>query len=252
MSHRLPSLLSATLFEDTVFRRILKYKAKLVVVLAIAFIANVALARNSSSYAPRGMQSVETVTNLNSSGPGSLAEIISDPTVDTIAFDASLDNGTIAGLGIFINRDLTIDASNLPNGITLQGAGTSPVITILSGTVILKNLTITNPTIDSPFANGGIANFSTVTIENCYFTNIGTGDGPTSSAGVFNNSGAQMTLTNVSFGNITSVSGVRNEGTLEMRNVTLNNVDTDNTINGLGIVFNAASGTVSANHVTIY
>lgn len=66
-----------------------------------------------------------TVTNTDDSGPGSLRQTIADAASgDTIVFDASLDGATIrlgAGGTLLIDKPLTIDASALPNRITLSG-----------------------------------------------------------------------------------------------------------------------------------
>ena len=66
-----------------------------------------------------------TVTNTADSGPGSLRQTLADAASgDMIVFDASLDGDTIrlgGGGTLFIDKALTIDASALPNRITVSG-----------------------------------------------------------------------------------------------------------------------------------
>ncbi|MEQ9299327.1 MAG: LamG-like jellyroll fold domain-containing protein, partial [Cyclobacteriaceae bacterium] len=249
MGNSLSSLRNATLLERLMAIGIFVCKT----VIVASFISNYAFANSSGTYSFFGTEAIVTVTNTNSSGAGSLSQTIFDASAgDTVTFDPSLDNGTISGLGISINKDITIDASDLPNGITLVGFGGGPVFNVSSGTVTFRGLTLTNPSIDDNFTIGGIANFGITTIENCHFTNIGTGDGPTLTAGVYNEDGASMTLINTSFSNITGASGIRNEGSLVMLNVTLNDVDTDQGGGGLDVLLNTATGVVSANHITIF
>ena len=66
-----------------------------------------------------------TVTNTADSGPGSLRQTLADAASgDTIVFDASLDGATIrlqSGAPLRIDKPLTIDASALPNRITISG-----------------------------------------------------------------------------------------------------------------------------------
>ncbi len=64
----------------------------------------------------------------------------------TITFDASLSGQTIAlgGTQLLIDKDLTIDASALPNGITIDGNSASRVFEVAAGnTVVMESLTIT-------------------------------------------------------------------------------------------------------------
>lgn len=73
-----------------------------------------------------------TVTTLADSGPGSLrATIAALPPGGTITFDPSLDGGTIAlASQISLDKNLTVDASALPGGLTISGNGSSRVLEI--------------------------------------------------------------------------------------------------------------------------
>lgn len=247
------SLFSVTFFKHSITSNISILKVLLILSVVSIPVVNHAFAKIPHSSAFFSTEAIVVVSNLNSSGAGSLSQTIFDASAgDTVTFDPSLDNGTITGLGITISKDITIDASDLSNGITLEGFGGGSVFTINGGTVSFIGLTIANPLINDSFTIGGLANFATTIIENCHFNNIGTGDGPTLTAGVYNEDGASLTLTNTSFSNITGASGIRNEGSLVMRNVTLNNVNTDDGGGGLDVVLNTATGIVSADHITIY
>jgi hypothetical protein len=71
-----------------------------------------------------------TVMNLNDSGSGSLrAAIAAAPPSETIDFHSSLNGGTInLASTLLINKSLTIDASALTNGITIDaGNGTDGI-----------------------------------------------------------------------------------------------------------------------------
>lgn len=89
-----------------------------------------------------------TVTNINDSGVDSLRGAIdATPPGGTIDFDIAVNGLTITLTTgqLFIDKDLTIDASALPAGITIDAAGNSRVIEIASGghTITFDSLTIT-------------------------------------------------------------------------------------------------------------
>jgi len=123
------------------------------------------------------------VTNLNDRGPGSLRNAISYG--GTITFDPSLDGGTITlshGPLVVYLYDVVIDASALPNGITISGGGTWPpvnspspvpnnrVFEISEGVdVTLRKLTIRDGV---AWQGAGIRNIGGhLTLEDCVVTN---------------------------------------------------------------------------------
>ena len=117
-----------------------------------------------------------TVTNLLYSGNGSLGEAVATtPPGGTVTFDASLDGGTIflGGSEIVISKDLTIDASNLPNGITLDAEEQSRIFRIFlapgSGDIEIRGLTLTRGKSGSGFDGGAIWNSATLTLRDCDF-----------------------------------------------------------------------------------
>ena len=101
------------------------------------------------------------VQNTNSSGPGSMRQLISDAAAgDTVIIDPGLDGETIVlgGLELVIGKDLTIDASALPNGISVAGSGLSRVFAIANNSMVtLKALTITGGAVAAgQFGGGGV------------------------------------------------------------------------------------------------
>jgi sugar lactone lactonase YvrE len=126
-----------------------------------------------------------TVTNSNSTGAGSLRQVIVDaPSGSTIDFAPSLSGGTIplGGAVLTINKVVTIDASSLADGITIDGENTTGVFEVnTGGNATFDTLTITGGTgsIGGGIYNGG----GVLTIRNCtLFGNSGFG------GGIFNSS----------------------------------------------------------------
>ena len=114
------------------------------------------------------------------SGDISLREAISQGTPESlILFDATLDGKTInLDLGeLAINNSLTIDASNLPNGLTIDAGGQSRVMDIQPGAIVaLHGLTLTGG--NSPLASGGACirnNSSSLSLSACTLSGNTTG-----------------------------------------------------------------------------
>ena len=95
------------------------------------------------------------VSSISDSGAGSLRQTITEvPAGSVITFDPSLDGQviTLGGTQLLLDKDLAIDASALPNGITISGdvtgdgptADDSRIFQIASGiTATFRGLTIT-------------------------------------------------------------------------------------------------------------
>lgn len=110
------------------------------------------------------------VTTTYNSGAGSLraAVYLAAPGA-TITFDPSLDGETIyldptSGGGVFqINKNLILDASSLPKGITLSllsGSGSTSVVEVLAGAVVeLKSINI--------LRGAGVINRGSLTMTAC-------------------------------------------------------------------------------------
>jgi tRNA threonylcarbamoyladenosine modification (KEOPS) complex Pcc1 subunit len=93
------------------------------------------------------------VTTTNDSGPGSLRQVIANLPADaTVIFDPSLSGQTITlvSSGLTIGKNLTIDASGLPEGITISGGGALGIFTVNAGT----SLTLSRLTLSKGRASG--------------------------------------------------------------------------------------------------
>jgi sugar lactone lactonase YvrE len=174
------------------------------------------------------------VTTNADSGPDSLREAIETAIPGSaITFGAALEGATIGldGIPLVVTRDLTIDASGLSSGLTLDGNGASGVLQIQSSVVTLDSLTITGGIESSSCFGGGILNDSgAVTVLNstivgnhaiCFGGGIGnnagvvtlrnstiTGNTSDSGGGLWTNSGSFLIENSTIAGNdATSVGG---------------------------------------------
>jgi len=116
------------------------------------------------------------VTTTADSGPGSLRDALnSEPANGTITFDANLSGQTILLTSgqIFLNRNVTINASALANGISIDGNHASRIFFVngFGLSVVLNSLTITNGY--SSDYGGGILDFGggPLTLNNCKLVN---------------------------------------------------------------------------------
>ena len=177
--------------------------------------------------APHHLVADIVVANTNDSGSGSLRQAIADAASgELITFNSSLSGQTIslAGTELLIDKNLTIDASALPYGITISGNDASRVLKINSGIeVTLDSLTITNGYVytEDPWDRGaGIFNSGTLTIRNSTVVkNISSSYG----AGIYNNHGCTLTLENSTVANNQGSrgGGIWNSGTMTVRNSTV-------------------------------
>lgn len=161
------------------------------------------------------------VTNTNDSGTGSLRnQIAAAASGDTIEFNVT---GTISLLsGLVISKNLTIIGPAAAPGITLNGGGLGNMVVIATfggTTVNLQNLTIANATTVGDGA--GISNSGTLTVINCTFSHNSAAFG----GGISN--GGTLTVINSTFlGNSASQSGgaIENaDATLTVTNSTFSN-----------------------------
>ncbi|MGJ8641072.1 MAG: choice-of-anchor Q domain-containing protein [Opitutaceae bacterium] len=115
------------------------------------------------------------VTNSDDSGSGSLREAINQPFA-YITFDPVLSGSTITLNGqLLIDRDLTIDASTLVDGLTIDGNGAvtnERVLEITPGNVVfLDSLTLINGVASGgfPFYYGGAIynDHAELSLNNC-------------------------------------------------------------------------------------
>jgi len=124
----------------------------------------------------------EIVTSLGDDlNGGTLREAINNASSgDRILFDPSLSGGTIflnTSRGtLLLSKNLTIDASNLPAGITVDGNGTLgadfPILSVTGSTGALKSLSLQNGLVSSQGTGGAACSTqnSNVTFDHCTFS----------------------------------------------------------------------------------
>ncbi|MDG2124544.1 MAG: choice-of-anchor Q domain-containing protein, partial [Verrucomicrobiales bacterium] len=182
------------------------------------------------------------VTNTNSSGPGSLRDVVAGVASGAnVTFANSLNNGTInlGGSEILIDKNLTIDGSALTGGITISGANASRVFSVASArVVILRGLTISAGN-GNTSTGGGVFSQGNLTLNRCTLTgNSSSGAG----GAIFNQAGALLTLVNCTLtGNSSSMEGgaiLNNAPNLTLTHCTLSG----NTANGYSLGTGSAGG----------
>lgn len=115
------------------------------------------------------------VANTSDSGAGSLRQAVEDPYIGYIGFDPTLSGATLtlAGGQLLIGKSLTIDASALSGGFTINADEQSRVMDIQPGnTVALHRLTLTGGRATTggfpAYAGGAILNhYSNLTLTAC-------------------------------------------------------------------------------------
>jgi hypothetical protein len=186
-----------------------------------------ALTTSRTFYVSVSVNSDTHVTHPGDSGPGSLraaiAAALALPGSQSILFDSSLSGQTITlGSEIVIDDGtstdtLTMDASSLPGGLTIDGGlGNNRIFSLASGDrAALRGLTLTggNGTGASFSGHGGaINNDGTLTLTQCTLSGNSANDG-----GAIDNDGT-LTLTQCTLsGNTASFGGaINNDGTLTL------------------------------------
>jgi predicted outer membrane repeat protein len=188
----------------------------------------------------------------------SLREAVRDcPPGAGIGFALALSGQTIAltsGSEIVIAKNLTIDASSLPDGVTIEGGpGTNRIFSVNPNqTITLKHLTLTggNGSGATAFGYGGaILNRGTLTLTQCTFS----GNTAPLDSGAIDNTGT-LTLTQCTLSGNSGTNGgaIRNFGNLMMTQCTLFG---NSAIIG-GAIYNRGSltlmqGTLSGNNATL-
>jgi hypothetical protein len=144
---------------------------------------------------PRQLLSVDVVSNLNDSGPGSLRQtLLSAAPGDTIQFASNLNNEALILTSgpLSIIQNVTV---NGPGNIAISGDNAVSVFTISSGVhATITGLTITLGTAGSRGNGGDIFNSGTLTLTGDTISE-GTGE---LGAGIYNNGGI-ITINNCTF-----------------------------------------------------
>jgi formylglycine-generating enzyme required for sulfatase activity len=188
------------------------------------------LARNADSFV------VTTLLDENDAALGlgsgdSLREVIAaakaSPGTDGIRFAPALDGGTIilGGTQLTVDTDVTIDASSLPAGITVSGnqAVASRVFEIKAGrTVSMAGLSIVRG-VGIPGPGGGISNSGTLVLKNVTVSNhwvpSGAGGGGIFNAGDLLMDSSTVARSSASF--FGAGGGIYNSGTATLVNSTI-------------------------------
>jgi predicted outer membrane repeat protein len=144
------------------------------------------------------------VTNTNDSGAGSLRYVVSNATNnETITFAPALSGKTVLLTNgeVALSQNCTINASALPNGISLNGNQNSSIFEVENGASVMLNfLTLTNGYANSGGAVLVDANGS-LSLNNCILQdNIAYGGYPGGGGAIYDN-GTSLTLTNCTFAN---------------------------------------------------
>lgn len=184
------------------------------------------------------------VLNTNDSGIGSLRQLLVDvPAGSTITFTNTLSGQTIRlnGGELLLNKNLNIDASGLPGGITLNGNHSNRVFNVSGGvTNVLTALTLTNGYTTG--AGGAIINAGNLTLNQCTLV----GNTSVSWGGAVENSAGPLTLNQCTLiANNGSVGGGidYSSGTVMVAQSTI--VSNTAVGNGGGVWANTASVTIS-------
>jgi autotransporter-associated beta strand protein len=189
------------------------------------------------------------VTSTADSGPGSLRQVLLDaaqiPGANVITFPPELSGATITlGSEIGINDatgGVTLDATNLPDGLTLDGGpGANRIFNVnASNSLTLRGVTLTGG--NGGGANGGaLSNAGTLTLERCTLV----GNSATSGGALLNGGTAAATLCTFTENTVSGPGGaIANQAgaTLSLIHCTL----ARNTAAGAGAIAN--SGTLTLN-----
>lgn len=191
------------------------------------------------------------VLNINDTGNGSLRTVVANALPgNIISFAPNLSGQTILLTSgpIGLSKNVTLDASALTNGISINGNGNNRIFVVNSGvSVALQSLTITNG-YQSPGAVGGaFLNQGTLAMENC--TLAGNSVGASAAGGAIQNSG-QLNLRGCTFSaNTAAFAGaISNSSTCALQNCTFYGNSATNG-NG-GAIDNTNSATLSILHCT--
>lgn len=134
------------------------------------------------------------VTSIEPSGLGSLsAAVVAAAPGDTITFAPGMDGRTIllGGARILLDKNLTIDASALMNGVTVSGNKLSRIFEVSGGaSVTLRGLTVSG---GNALGDGGgiLNNGGTLTVDECTLS----GNSATGNGGGIRNNGGTLTVT---------------------------------------------------------
>ena len=197
-----------------------------------------------------------TVTNTNDAGAGSLRQAINDASPeDTITFADGLAGQTIVlSSEISLDKNLTIDGTNLDPQIEVSGDSTVRVFAVSSGvSVLLDSIQIRNGS--TAGVGGGIFNEGTLTVSSCTIS----GNSAQFGAGIFNDGDLSVQTSTFVANNASSYGGgiynsVATGATIMVVNSTFNgNSGTfgGGIYNAVGATATVINSTFSTNNVTV-
>jgi len=169
----------------------------------------------------------EIVLNGNDIGAGSLRQAILDVIPGgSITFDPTLSGDVITlNSELLLNKGVTIDASSLPDGLTISGGGSDRIFRVdASGNLMLRCLTLSSGNgvgAVSSGSGGAIYNSGIVTLERC---TLNGNTAALNGGAILNTLSATLTITSSTLsGNSSSQNGgaIANFGTVILESSTL-------------------------------
>ena len=196
-------------------------------------------------------QGLVVTTTADSEEHSLRAAVAYSPSGSTVTFNPGLAGQTILLTSgqLELGKNLTIDGSALPGGITINGNHAGRIFQVDGGvTVVLNSLTITNGT-DTGGGNaggGGILSYGSLTLDNCTLAGNSANQASWGGGGILSYQGTltvnQSTLSGNSANNFTGGGGiVAYGGTLTVNQSTLSG----NSANGGGGILNGEGMTMN-------
>ncbi len=159
------------------------------------------------------------VTTNSDSGPGSLRQLVSQADVSAaITFAPGLSGQTITltNGSITLPNIVTIDASTLAGGITLNGNHATRIFRVNSIAVLNSLIIVNGNDTGGNAGGGGILSFGTLTLNNCTLSGNAANQAGWGGGGILSYNGTltinQSTLSGNSANNSTSGGGIANYG----------------------------------------
>ncbi len=188
------------------------------------------------------VQTANLVTTTADAGPGSLRQVLQDaPAGATIAFDPSLDGGTILlSSPITLVKDVTLDAAARESLAVAGGDATQLLIVNAGVTAVITGVDLR----DGVCASGGaIRNSGQLALEDCLISSCQAWDG----GALSNATGAVLTLTDCELsGNLASYNGggLHNQGSATL-------IRTSVSANGAGEDGGSGGGIYSTGNLSV-
>lgn len=206
-------------------------------------------ATESGLHATRG----PVVSNTDDSGPGSLRDAVALAALNaTITFNPALSGETITLLSqLLLDKDVTVDASSLVDGIELSGDDATRIFRVdASASVTLSSLTVSS---GLALFGGGILNDGGLVLNRCTLRDNHADD---YGGGIFNDGNATLTVDRCTFsgnsagGAVFGGGGISNDGELAVDQSTFTGnsaVSAGGGIDNSGGVLTLRQSTVTAN-----